>query len=409
MKITCFYCNKETDLPIHFEAKTFACPSCGRIYIQNDGEFRFRDKFSQNYEHHGLELGSTGIINGKEFRISGILVKKAFGSFIWKEYILHNEALEFVFLSEADGHWILLEEIEDKFDIAKHSRIMEYEGMNLNLYEYYNAQIVSALGYFDFDVSKKTVHTVEYINPPYLISIEKTDGVEATFYGKHMSKSEVKKAFKVTDLPYKKGIGLVQPFLFNLKVLAVTFCIVALLIILSNWQLNKDRVEQMVLDTSVPINEYTNRDFLTPSFELKGSAAPLSITLFSDVNNSWANLQLTLVNEKTGEEIYANKDIEYYHGYTDGENWTEGSTSEEFNICGVAAGKYHLTLTPMKAPEDMANNVIFIKATWSKPSGRNVWLICIFMAVVLAVLFYFNRYFETKRWEDSSYSPYNNQ
>ena len=58
---------------------------------------------------------------------------------------------------------------------------------------------------------------------------------------------------------------------------------------------------------------------------------------------------MALVNENNGEEVYASKDIEYYHGYTDGENWTEGSNSEDFNLCGVAAGKYHLTITPSKA------------------------------------------------------------
>jgi hypothetical protein len=28
---------------------------------------------------------------------------------------------------------------------------------------------------------------------------------------------------------------------------------------------------------------------------------------------------------KTGEEVYASKDIERYSGYTDGESWSEGS------------------------------------------------------------------------------------
>ena len=78
-----------------------------------------------------------------------------------------------------------------------------------------------------------------------------------------------------------------------------------------------------------------------------------------------------MINETTGEEIYANKDIEYYHGYTDGENWTEGNTTEEFNICGVAAGKYHLAITPMKATEDItksngSNSSNLVKSFYTK-------------------------------------------
>jgi hypothetical protein len=35
------------------------------------------------------------------------------------------------------------------------------------------------------------------------------------------------------------------------------------------------------------------------------------------VRRSWVNVQVALINEKTGEEVYASKDIEH-SGYTDG-------------------------------------------------------------------------------------------
>jgi hypothetical protein len=406
MSFSCFYCNTVTDLDVYFEAKTFACPSCNRVYIQNEGEYKFRDKFNDVYDHQGLELGKTAIIKGKEYKLGGILRKKAFGSFYWMEYILHNKALEFVFLSEAGGHWILLQQIEEEYKVDNHPDYITHDGKTFDLYDYSTAEIINALGYFDFDVSKTKVQTVEYINPPFMISVEKTDGEQAVFFGEHISKGAIRKAFKISNLPYRNGIGLVQPFIFNLKNMAFSFCAIAILILISNWQLNKDRVEKEILNTTIPFERFTNKDFVTPTFELNGSAAPLSISVSSNVDNSWANLQIALVNEKTGEEIYANKDVEYYHGYTDGENWTEGSTSEDFNLCGVSEGKYHLALTPMKAPEDATNTEIYVKASWNKPSGRNVWLIFIFMAVFMVAMYFLNRYFETKRWEDSSYSPY---
>jgi hypothetical protein len=143
---------------------------------------------------------------------------------------------------------------------------------------------------------------------------------------------------------------------------------------------------------------FTSKEYVSPSFELKGSSAPLQISVSSNVNNSWANVQIALVNENTNEEIYASKDIEYYHGYTDGENWTEGSTSEDFNICGVGAGKYHLTITPSKAPEDVVNSLISVKANWNAPSNRNIYMVFIFMAIVAVGMYYWSKYFENKRW-----------
>ena len=190
-----------------------------------------------------------------------------------------------------------------------------------------------------------------------------------------------------------------QPFLINVRNTALIFCGIAFLILITHWFLNKDRVEQKVLDTSIAFDEYAKKDFITPSFELKGSSAPMTSQLHSNVDNSWANVQVALINEKNGDEVYANKDIEYYHGYTDGENWTEGDTSEEFNICGVAAGKYHLAITPMKATEDAQNQTVQIQASWSSPSTRNVWMIYIFMTVFVVAIYYLEKSFEEKRWE----------
>lgn len=407
MGFSCFNCNTVTHFEVAFEAKTFTCPSCETVYRQSEGQYKFADRFQSGYQHTGIELGAKGILRGKEYTVSGIVQKKAYGSFYWREYILYNEALEFLYLSEADGHWILLEEIPEEYDVKNHPVSLEYNGTYFDIYDYSNTEIVSAQGYFDFDITFKKVYTTEYINPPYLISIEKTDGKQTTFYGEHISGKKIKKAFDVSKMPYRHGVGLVQPFIFNIRNMALTFCTVALLILLSNWALNKDRVEKEVLDVTIPFDAFSAKDYISKPFELVGSSAPLTISVASNVDNSWANLQVALVNETTGEETYASKDVEYYHGYTDGENWTEGSTSEEFNLCGVSAGKYHLALTPMKAPEDHTANEIYVKASWSKPSSRNVWITVIFMAVFLVLMYYLDKYFETRRWEESNYSPYN--
>jgi hypothetical protein len=180
--------------------------------------------------------------------------------------------------------------------------------------------------------------------------------------------------------------------------LALTCCGFALLIIFTHWFMNLDRNEQVVLNTTIPFDQYSTKDFVTPSFELKGSSAPMTISFHSNVDNSWANVQVALINEVTNEEIYANKDIEYYHGYTDGENWTEGDTNGDFNLCGIPSGKYHLAITPSKATEDMQNQSVEIKASWSSPSMRNVWMTFIFMIVFVVAAYYFERNFENKRW-----------
>ncbi|MEC4051013.1 DUF4178 domain-containing protein [Flavobacterium sp. SUN046] len=407
MDISCFHCNTVTSQEICFVPTEFVCPSCQAQYKSERGELKYTGKFNSTYTFT-LSVGQKGQFKGTEYTVSGILIKKAFGSYEWAEYILQDTAGNFLYLSEASGHWILLEEVAFDEKVGNHPRTVDYDIYSLNLYEYYDADVVGAKGFFDFDIEQKT-ELIEYIHPPFILSVEKTNEGQTAFYGKHISKREVKKAFGISEVPYASGVGVVQPFPFNFVNTIISFCAFAIIMVFANWFLNKDRVQYDVLDLAVPYGLQDGKDYTTPSFELKGSAAPMTIKAFSEVDNSWANIDVALVNEKTNEEIYANKDIEYYHGYTDGENWTEGSTSEDFNICGVSEGKYHLVLTPSKAPEDVKNNYIRVQASWNEPTTHNLYMTYLFMGIFIVIVFFANRYFETQRWQDSSYSPYNQE
>lgn len=400
MTVPCYNCNKTTTLEVHFEVITFVCPHCVYVYknTQNAG-LKFHNKLKPYHSFADkFEVGKTATFDDQEYHVTGILIKQNRG-FEWTEYILEGKKDEFLYLSEAAGHWIILNEIPFDKKVGNHPLTVQHEEIIYDRFDYYYPTIITAQGFFDFDIYDK-IELIEYINPPLMLSFEKKGHEQTCFLGRHISKSDIKKAFGTSNLPSKRGIGQVQPFIFNIRNLALTFCMVAVLILFTEWYLNKDRVEQNVLNTEIPFDQFTAKDFVSPSFDLKGSAAPLSIRVNSNVDNSWANVQVALINEKTGEEIYANKDIEYYHGYTDGESWREGSPTEEFNICGVAAGKYHLAITPMKASEDTTNQTVQIQASWSSPSNRNIWMVFIFMVVFVIGMYYLEKNFEERRWNE---------
>lgn len=399
MTVPCYNCNTTTTLDVNFEVITFACPNCTSVYKNSrDAGLKFHNKRTPYSFDEKFELGKTAAFDDKEYKITGILIKKNKG-FEWTEYILATKQGDYLYLSEAAGHWIILSEIEFDKKVGNHPLTLEYEDITYDRFDYYYPTLIAAQGFFDFDIFDK-IELIEFINPPLMLSFEKSGHEQVSFLGRHISKSEIRKAFGTSRLPSKRGIGQVQPFIFNIRDLTLTFCGIAVLILITNWYLNKDRVEKNVLNTEISFNQFTNKDYITPSFNLVGSSAPLSIRVHSNVDNSWANVQVALINETTGEEIYANKDIEYYHGYTDGENWTEGDPTEEFNICGVAAGKYHLAITPMKATEDVQNQTVQIQASWSSPSTRNVWMVLIFMAVFVIGMYYLDKNFEERRWNE---------
>lgn len=408
MKIPCYDCGATTELEVGFDVLNFACPKCYSVYGMNsDGKFSRKSKYHTHFYDCPLELGDVGFLKGSEYTVSGILKKNVHPHYTWTEFILQNEAKEFLYLSLSNGHWMMLTEMEETFDVKDHPTTLNHEGEYFNIFEYSDTEIICAKGFFDFVLpNNKLIHLVEYIKPPYIISVEKMNDEQTAFYGEYVDKNVIKKAFPNIDLPDQSGVNMIQPFRFDITNTGVIFCLFALLIITANWLVYKDQTEQNVFHKTINFTEFDNKEITSPSFVLNGASAPLTIKVSTSVNNSWANVNVALINEDNSDEIYANKDIEYYYGYTDGESWTEGSPSEKFNICGVKGGKYHLLITPLKAPEDFNNNEMEVNVIWNEPSSRNAWIVIILMIIVFVAIYILKLGFEKKRWIDSSYSPY---
>ena len=121
--------------------------------------------------------------------------------------------------------------------------------------------------------------------------------------------------------------------------------VAALLISLMQLYVHISRANYPVFEEQINFSDAKDKELVSKSFQLKGGSAPLKVKIKSQVDNSWANTEISLVNESTNEITSTSQDIEYYHGVSDGESWSEGSTSKEINFCGVAPGKYHFLIS----------------------------------------------------------------
>lgn len=407
MEITCSKCNHKVNITSEFQVFSYGCANCGSLFKLESGQLKFEKKYIFFPKDVILPIGLKGVIDNETYEIVGLIIKKAFSIYHWREYTLMSKTGKVKYLSETDGHWILLEEIPESYNVSRRSKAIEYNNLMYNLYEYTNTEIVKVVGFYEFEIPKSNVQVVDYINPPFTISIEKIQNENTTYFGHHISANEVKKIFNIKELPYKSGVGLVQPFLFNIYTTFLLFVSFALLILATHIFTNLERTEKHILTKFLPFEELKTKDYVSPSFTLKGSPAPLIINVHSNVDNSWANAQIGLVNETTNDEEYAQKDIEYYHGYTQGENWTEGSSTEKFYFCGVGQGTYHLVITPSKQETDTVNQGIDIDVLWNQPSYWNVWMSVLLLAIAFAIIFISKKNFEYRRWEGSSFSPFN--
>lgn len=344
MHYICPVCKTENKTDAEFNISEYICRSCSNLIdVPKNASTKVVKKPIENVV---LEVGQKGNINGTDYTVTGIIIRKYGSTVFWREYYLKDKKGEDAFLSESDGHWVFLH-IINALDVKKklNGKVAEFHMKNYRWYETTQCIIHAAAGFFEDKLNFSIANYKEYINGTQMISQEQSGSETEFFFGKHISKYDVKKAFNISNLPNYTGIGIVQPFYVNAKQAINILAVSALLICFIQLYVVGTRTNALVFEQEVHFADVADKEMVSKSFELSGGSAPLNVEVSSNVDNSWANVGLGLVNEKNNEIVFASKDIEEYHGYEDGESWSEGSQRESFNFCGVAPGKYHFVIS----------------------------------------------------------------
>ena len=404
MEIVCSNCNSKIEFPFDVAYKFFTCPTCQSNYKQEDGVLKYLDKSASTSYPPSIKIGSKGILKGEEYSVVNFTYKKDQEKAFWFEYKLISGSNKVLFLTEDSGHWTVEEKIDSK-DIKDKFGIF-YKDMEFKKYETGKSYDFYRCGFFNYKFDSSHIHYEEYINPPFGIAIEKDTDGKKYYLSEYISQKSISKIFDVENLKPKEGIGLTQPFYYNLTQVYTIFVIAILVITALHIFFYSQSKEQLVYQDAFDLNEVNNKELYTDAFHLNGPIAPLSIAINSSVDNSWMTTDFALINQKTNETVYFTKDLEYYHGYSEGENWTEGSISDEFNICGVSEGSYKIMILPNKDITDTTNTSLNLKIYWGKPDNWNLYAVIFVFIAIGAILFFIRNSFESSRWEDSYYSPY---
>jgi hypothetical protein len=407
MEVKCLGCGNEVILPFEFSFKYYICPQCFKGHSYKNGILTAENKLSiANFKSH-IPIGKSTFIENKTYCISNVILKKFSDSEFWREYELISENGTYKYLTEEKGNWTISEQIE--LDKNFNRLEIHHNDMDFPIFEKGVYQDYSGVGFFDFKIQNNNIQYTDFVCPPYLISVEIEEDEQIVYFGNHISENEIKKLFDLNVLPWKSTIGMVQPFYVNLQKVVTIFCYASLIIMVSHLIFYQTASNQLVYSNTIDLVNGNDKEVATEVFELKGPIAPLKIFIQTGVNNSWLATDFSLINETTGEVAYFSKDVEYYHGYEGGENWTEGSTSEEFNICGVSSGKYKILFKPSKDSNDVYNSEMNIQVYWNKSDNWNFMFVLIVFVVITVILYFIKNNFEQRRWSDSDYSPFSKE
>jgi hypothetical protein len=331
-----------------------------------------------------------------------------------------DDSLDFPLqLAEYQGHWLLIRRARE-FPTTANPRpqgVREWTdstGRKYQLWHRYQPVVCDAQGEFDWNIlSDEGLNISEYTSPPYLLASEQPVGRTATWYlAEHLEPRQVAAAFGLLphSLPATQGIGAAQPGpIPSWRHLLRVALAAAVALVLAQLALLLGRPPQQLLEQSFTAAEAsgagTSQVLVSEAFTVSGPTA-LDVELrVPGLDNHWVEVTASLVNEQTGRGYEFTRSVEYYHGYEDGESWSEGGYSAEAVLRQVPSGRYHFNLYP-SLDTGVGTAGLSLRVEQNTPLWSNFSLALLALSIVPALLGWRHLAFERERWQNSNFNPY---
>lgn len=398
---TCPECKKQTLLYHYQQVEVFAC-SCETIFWAKDFQRYQHLKNIFSYKDQKLKIGTQGEFEGKIYTIIGVAQKHELGNQFakWTEFVLIDQYKNISFLNCSYGNytWLFSSERVNAIDfITNTNDYIDFDGNEYEFLSTYKQVSETISGEFHYNpINIKKIECFDFISPPKIISIEKTESkTYDCFEGFHISRESVAKIFKTPTIAYQnhEGIGMAQPYFIRLKTsqinrIALFF---SLLMIFLSVFWTASIYEKKLIYARILVNKDQPKEIITTPFYLNQSLTPYYLRFDGNasLSNEWIEAGITLVNEKNGEEKELGFVLEHYSGVDNGYSWSEGSNYASAYLSGVAPGKYHLKIKPYCSLTN--NRYLSFSAHLSSPIWWNTGIMILCMAVVVIILNILNR------------------
>lgn len=396
-KFECPGCGANLEVRGMGQTVVMACTACGSLIDLQDDRFELIKRSTQLAFKPLIPLGTRAKFMGETLEVIGFMVRTDLsGMYGWREYLLFNPYKGFRWLVEFDGHWSFVQTVKGQPSLDGYKHFLTG-----------GARVKFVLGEFYWRVREgDDARVVDYISPPYILSLEEDNGEQIWSEGIYVPPVEILKAFpSIPSLPYRSGIGANQPFPYGSPIELWTIAMVSLIILFFVYTTSSFRHTNTLVFSS----EYSymktdpQREKIGTPFVLTGGTANVVVDLTAPVDNTWLEAEVSLVNADTQESYEGALEAAYYHGYDSDGSWREGSTYARIFFPEVADGNYYLTaeasadpmVNQMNYQLSVRRNVMY----W--PNFVVVFLLIVSIPIIVSIM---KAIFEGKRWQMSDYA-----
>ena len=407
-KMGCPNCGGSLELNAPDKAERVTCPFCNSLLDVNQGNLKFLHALAKIENPFVLPIGAEGTFAGDaKYKIIGAVVRSVTvegTQYFWQEYLLYNPGIGFRWLTHSDNHWSFVEPINPA-EVTVVGSNVSYNGKTFKIFQDAPARVEHVQGEFYWRVEQgETVRAIDFVAPPVMLSQEITNREVNWSTGTYLTNAEVEKAFGVSDLPKPFSVAPNQPFTggFYIKsglAMLGVLLLVAIIMIPLNGFSSTPLSQHIVLPPTA--NAQAAQTGFSQPFELKGNRN-VRITASAPVNNSFADLDIDLINEQNNEVESINVPIEYYTGSDSDGAWSEGGQTQDATLSSLPAGKYTLRVEGTWQNFQQAMPVT-VKVEQNINRGVNFCLAFGVLALLPLLGLIRKWSFETKRWSESMF------
>ncbi|QNA83556.1 DUF4178 domain-containing protein [Sphingomonas sp. So64.6b] len=325
---------------------SLVCEHCGTTLDATDPALRIIAQASEAMKRPEIPLGTRGDLRGTTWEVVGYM-ERSDGEAGWAEYLLFNPYRGYAFLID-DGRRFSLGLLMDRLPNHTGGAITVDEQAYSRFGSTYGTWVHFVVGEFYWRVAvDEHVLVTDFVRPGTMLSCEENDGERTWTRSDLLDRGAAEAAFGLPRRPVDNG-GTPAPHEPSpyrgrmIEALIIGLVAIVTLFVIAIGASGHSRVTSAEIAVQLD-GAATTRVIGPVELPAKSSAVGIHADV-PQLDNSWIELDYSLVDRRTQQSFDVYATAESYHGRDSDGPWSEGNSRPDTRLSSIPRGSYDLVV-----------------------------------------------------------------